>query len=254
MEIKDIEAELILHRLNNFLGYGNINSKYWFITLEDHVSEKGISELQKKFKKKNELLDVVDDMQDISSHMQFYSGEKPKLQNTVSKVIRTFFNIVDREISSNDDIRYFQRDEFARKTSNHCYLNFLPLPAPSIEERDWIYSDVNIDYLRNRSSYENEILPKRVNKFKNLISKHNPEIILLFGKKYKKYYKELIRGNFTELNNLNKKHDKHWLKMEFLKSCDTYYFILPHPAVKGISELNQLWNNYGKIIKTKIEK
>lgn len=89
MRLEDVDIELIKYRIDNYLGYGNLNSKYWFITLEDHVGKDGINQLNLKFKKKNDILDVVDDMRDVESHMKFYSGEKPRLQNTVSKVIPT---------------------------------------------------------------------------------------------------------------------------------------------------------------------
>ncbi len=231
-----ISKELIENRINNFWGYGNLNSKFWFMSMEEGTNG-NIKDLTQRFNKTQgkSVLDCKKDMLDVPEHIKYYSGTKPPLQSTMSKLIRALLNILNDEKVDIEMIRNFQRDRFGRIDSNHCSLEFMPLPVPNTDS--WIYDCVGIDYLETRDLYNLEIMPLRIKLFNELIVKYEPKTVIFYSLKYFDKWK-LISG--TELNSIG---NRIW----YGKRNNTSFFVIPHPQTFGIK--NQDWNNYGKIIK-----
>jgi len=234
-----ISKELIEDRINNFWGYGNLKSKFWFVSMEEGTSG-NLDELKNRFikTKGKSVLDCKNDMLDVPEHIKFYSGIKPPLQSTISKLIRVLLNILYDSTISTEDIRKFQRDEFGRLNSNHCSLEFMPLPVPKTDM--WIYNCVDIDYLSDRESYNQAIMMKRIRLFSKLIDNYKPEIVIFYSLKYFDKWKMITNSNFISLGN------RIWIS----EDKQTKFFIIPHPQTFGLK--NTDWDNYGKIIKNSI--
>ena len=233
-----ISKELIEDRINNFWGYGNLNSKYWFIAMEEGTGG-NIKELTQRFikTKGKSVLDCNKDMLDIPEHIKYYSGITPPLQSTTSKLIRVLLNILNDDKVDTEKIRNFQRDKFGRLDSNHCSLEFMPLPVPNTDS--WIYKCVDIDYLSDRQSYNYKIMPKRIKLFHELISNYKPSAVIFSGLTYYDKWEQISNTSFTQIGN----------KISYSKSNNINFFIIPHP---GSYLKNSDWDEFGKIIKNKI--
>jgi len=231
-----ISKELIEDRINNFWGYGNLKSRFWFVSMEEGTNG-NLDELKNRFLKTKgkSVLDCKNDMLDVPEHIKFYSGINPPLQSTISKLIRVLLNIIDDGNINTEDIRKFQRDEFGRLNGNHCSLEFMPLPVPKTDM--WIYDCVDINYLSDRDSYNQAIMMKRIKLFSNLINKYKPEIVIFYSLKYFDKWKMITDSNYKSIGN------RIWIS----ENTKTKFFIIPHPQTFGLK--NKDWDNYGKIIK-----
>ena len=190
-----IAKELVKNRIENFLGYGNIKSDFWFFGIEEATNgdKKGLEQrFEQTFDKK--ILDCYEDMINVPEHIVYYSGHHPKIQKTESVIIRILLNITSDLYVDKEIIREFQKSKFGRKNSNHCSLELLPLPNPKNDK--WIYNCVDIDFLESRRKYESYIIPKRIKIFRDLILENNPKIVIFFGVTYKNAWKEISQINY----------------------------------------------------------
>jgi hypothetical protein len=73
-----ILKKLIENRINNFLGYGNIDSDIWFVCMEEGFAG-GLEDLEDRFNatKDSVVIDIRDDMVDVSDHIRYFLGERP---------------------------------------------------------------------------------------------------------------------------------------------------------------------------------
>lgn len=231
-----ISKELIENRINNFWGYGNLKSKFWFMSMEEGTNG-NLEELEVRFIKTKDksVLDCYQDMLDVPEHIKYYSGYNPPLQSTMSKLIRVLLNITQAGNVDNEDIRKFQRDKFGRLDCDHCSLEFMPLPVPRSDK--WIYSRIDLDYLISRDAYNSVIMSRRIKLFNQLIIKYRPEIVIFYSLKYRDNWSEIANQNFKLIG------DNIWHSSSDL----TNFFIIPHPQMHGMKTSD--WDNYGKLIK-----
>lgn len=225
-----IIKELIEDRINNFWGYGNLNSPIWFIGMEEGFTGNQ-KDLENRFlrTKGKSVLDCHKDMLDVPDHIKFYRGSNPPLQKTISKLIATIFYLQGKSNFDNDEIRKFQGTKFGRLDSNHCSLEFLPLPVNNTNTNSWKYAAIGIDYLLSRNKYQEKIFPIRIKLFRQLIQKHSPKVIIFYSLTFKSQWESII-GSFA--NNLG---DETYA----CQNGDTCYFIISHPARKGLT--NATW-------------
>src|SRR3989344_5832651 len=215
---------LIEKRINQFWGYGNLNSDIWFIGMEEGFNGTLI-DLENRFNstKDKSIIDLQQDMKTVKDHMKWFLTNS-NIQRTWGKLILILLTLNSDENVDNSKIKEFQRKEFARLDSNHCSLEFMPLPCRSIKEKDWFYDKFNIDYLKTRKKYLNKIMPIRINLFQDLIKKYNPRIIICYSFSYLKKWEEIIGCNLK-----NKEKNFYYCKLN-----NTYFFVIPHSTAHGI--------------------
>lgn len=219
-----IPRELIENRINNFLGYGNINSDIWFVCMEEGFG--GTQEdlkLRLNVTKDKTVIDIQNDMMDVPDHMRYFVDGHPPIQRTWSKMIIMLLTF-DSEGVSTEDIRKYQRTKLGRLIGNHCILDFMPLPSCSTNEEDWSYKDFGIDYLENRSIYLQEIMPIRVKLFQKHIKEQRPKNVIFCSRTYLPRWSEIAGCEFKEMDNLY-----------FCRRSGINYFVTPHPTAHGLS-------------------
>lgn len=231
-----LSKELIEKRINKFWGYGNLNSDIWFIGMEEgfHGS---LTDLENRFNrtKDKSVIDLQDDMTDVQDHMKWFLPNS-NIQRTWGKLILILLTLRSNEKVINDKIKEFQRNEFCRLNSNHCSLEFMPLPCRSIRNKDWFYNQFGIDYLETRKKYLDKIMPLRIKLFQDLIEKYNPKIIICYSFSYLEKWKEIIESNLSQKKNLyHCKKDK------------TDFFVIPHSTAHGMTKND--WDEIAQNIK-----
>lgn len=235
-----IDKALIEKRIQNFLGYGNLNSKHWFVFLEEGTNG-NLDELEIRFRETSnkKILDCFSDMIKVKEHIIYYRGSKPKLQSTIAKAIRVHLNIVQNDTIDKETIREYQKSKFGRHDSDHCSLEFMPLPAPGLDK--WVYGSLDIDFLKTRQLYNKYIMPLRTGIFNKAFEQYKPASVIFYGFKYIENWKEAAGVDFIKINDLI------WSGANKL----TKFFILPHPQMHGLT--NDDWDNFGKLIKKKLK-
>jgi len=235
-----IDKNLIENRIKDFWWYWNMNSDIWFIWMEEWFSW-DVYDLEKRLKITfwKTIIDVKDDMLEIDDHMKWFVSDSP-LQRTLSKLILILLVLEWKDNINNQLIKEYQRNNFARNTSNHCSLEFMPLPCKSINKKDWIYWDFWINYLSTRKDYLKNIMPTRIELFQNLIIDRKPKIVIFYSFTYLDKYKEIIWDDLI----------KEW-NLYYKKINNTNYFVIPHPTAHWYTTIN--WFEISRIIKNKYE-
>ena len=187
-----LTIDLIENRINHFWGYGNLQSDIWFVGMEEgfHGSLEDLNNRFQKTKNKN-VIDIKDDMIGVKDHIKWFNNNS-NLQKTWHKLIFILLTLRSKENTAIDDLKHFQRNEFARLNSDHCSLEFMPLPSKSVNPRDWMYKQFGVDYLKNRKEYTKKIMPLRISLFKKIISQYKPKIIIFYSLSYLDKWKEII--------------------------------------------------------------
>ncbi len=229
--------ELIENRIDKFWGYGNLQSDIWFIGMEEGFSGDQ-NELKIRFEKTYDrsVIDIKNDMKDIKDHMKWFYG-KPNIQRTWSKLILILLSITTNNTEpTNEEIRKFQKNLFGRLNSNHCLLEFMPLPSKSIKAQDWMYGELNIDYLKTRKTYIDNIMPKRIRLLKEMIQINEPKALIFYSFTYLKEWKSMVNNEFEPSDGIH-----------INSSGKEKYFIIPHPTAHGMTKAQ--WNNIAQKIK-----
>ena len=237
-----ISPELVKDFIANFYGYGNLKSKYWFISLE----EGGGKEEQEVIERINSWnlrgKKTVEDCKSFHSSIGIndFFNNSPKFQPVWKRYIRVlqvllknkeFLNLNHEEQDS--IILDYQNNSFANQNGEICLLELRPLPSPKVSI--WNYGDIKkfpnfskLNFLKDRDTYENKIHLGRIKRIKNLIETHNPQFVIFFSDsiKIKEHWKEIMGevpkrlGNFyyQKRNGTNYLIAKHAIAIEYDKN------------------------------------
>src|SRR5574344_19139 len=137
-----LDDNLLRKRMDTFLGYGNLKSKFWFIGIEEGGA-RDFNEIAKRLDVWNTMgsAEVVDNRQfhlntNIPAMMRFFSGKIP-LQSTWRKLIHVQMN----------------------------YGNWSQLPE-----------------IATRETYQKAVTQKRIGLFRQKIQQYKPDIVLFYAR------------------------------------------------------------------------
>ena len=170
-----------LKYIHNFYGYGNLNSSFWFISLEEG-GVNSAEEIQRRLNTWNNR--GCKELEECRSfHLEFGKGEwvglienkpqKVRLQSTWKMYIRLFFYASNNRkfIESkeqNEIIRRYQRDNFGKSNGDMCIMELRPLPSKNLST--WLYKDIsNLSFLKSKELYEEYVDNFRIKDLKNKI-------------------------------------------------------------------------------------
>ena len=216
---EEFNKELLPKYINDFLGYGNLKAKYWFVGEEENGGC-SICEV-------NALLDVwndrgrknIEDMICVSGILESIKPDYRKFENFFGKetrdieiqpvwgqIIKLLLSYKDNinlssDVIDENIIKDFQKNNFGRGNGEIFSMNLFPLPFN--KSKGWIYGSSEISCLNTNSKsyknkpakYVNKMLPYRIGKIKDLIKKHNPEFVNF----YCYTYKDSIKDEFDEV-------------------------------------------------------
>jgi len=221
-----LTKKLIENRIYNFWGYGNLQSDVWFIGMEEGFGGT-LLDLENRFlnTKDKSVMDIQNGYEDVKDHFQWFL-KKPKIQRTWSKLILILLSLNSEDKIDNKKIRKYQRTEFARANSNHCSLEFMPLPCRSTNAGDWFYGQFGIEFLGTRKEYLEKIMPLRIRLFQGLIEKYAPKTIIFYSLSYLDYWKNII-GH--ELMGKDSPY--------YYNNGKSKFFVIPHPVAHGMTNL-----------------
>jgi len=232
-----LDDKLLLEFANGFYGYGNYQASCWFLGMEEGGGN-SVDEINGRFsiwkmRGGMELEDIAEYHDAIGIHEYF--NENPKIQNTWGKQIRFLLGVNNKPVTT-EIVRNYQRDWWGRRNGDSCVFELFPLPSPGTSS--WIYGEGSaLEILKDRETYRETFLSKRVNHIQNNIDKYQPKIICAFGVTYLRYWEALINGKFSE----NK--EEHFF---YNTIRGTKFVVLQHPAARGVT--NEYFYHVGKLV------
>ncbi|MBU6361002.1 MAG: hypothetical protein KGS46_13375 [Chloroflexi bacterium] len=234
--MQKFDDNLLASYMNSFWGYGNPNANYWFVGIEEGGGA-SFEEINQKIQLWNKReRRAIDDIYECHTEHIFFKKDA-KLQPTWNKLIRILLS-AKGEIPNTEMVRQYQITELARKNSESCLIELLPLPSPST--KDWIYgthSDNSI--LATRKKYKKVIGPKRCEQLNSLILKHKPKNLVLYGTMYLDWWQQIANVDLTP-------HTIDGKIACFGKSAQTSIAICQHPVATGVS--SNYFHEIGKIL------
>lgn len=262
-------------RIENFFGYGNLESNIWLVGMEDGLSINGLLRyLHIRFDRTccNSVIDIEHDMAGVLDHLKWYvpnparPGWVPLQKGTFQHLIRLIMNFHNTHPNlphlTPNDIRDFQRTELGRAGGNNAILELMPLPSNSTNAEDWVY-----DYLFpgdhrfvNRTVYETDVMPQRIDSLISLINSYKPKVVIFYGAGHDYAWNQIIgEGNsFTDIV-LNDQHGFLYtdiqLKHFFNAAIGVNYFQINHPEgvrIPGTGAKEYLYNQLGQEIRIRV--
>jgi hypothetical protein len=210
--------------LHTFYGYGNWKAYYWFVGME----EGGGNDLEQV----KQRLDAWDqrgrrDLEDLHNYhaainIPLHSGEKPKLQSTWSRLVRTVLAAKGQNIDT-DAVRRYQGEHLGTADGETALLELLPLPSPSTSH--WLYGTTGIEMLRDRQTYRTAMLPERTKYLRERIAQFRPMAVIFYGAAYRDIWR-MISG----VDEFAQDEEQ---RFEFAKKGGTLMILAKHPVARG---------------------
>lgn len=216
--------------MDNFFGYGNLTSPYWFIGKEEGGG-KTIEENVKRMDTwvetgKTTTVDIID----YHKKLGYSDKSLHRLQPTWVKVAQVLQILEHGEVKY-DTMRDYLFTQFGRKNGNHALLELMPLASRSTSY--WKYATLtDIPELADRNVYMQTVAPKRITRLKTLIATYQPKLVLFYSSSpdYIDYWSQIVGDTQWTWIPLISKH-----KTCYLKRNGTVFFITPHPTGFGIN-------------------
>ncbi len=196
------------HRIETFIGYGNLNSDFWFIGYEESCS--GVDRdilfrlqalgLQDIFEAHKELKEEIHDDENTDDPLKWF--EKGIYQTTWGALIKILLiakGEFDQEIASGTlsdstllkRVKHYQSNLWGRFDNETLVAELLPLPSKSSSVWHKGYKNSDISFLKSRISYTEAVKTKRIEFFKKLLAEYKPKVVIAYGKEFWEDFKKL---------------------------------------------------------------
>jgi hypothetical protein len=195
-----IEEKALKYWIDNFYGYGSWQAKFWFVSHEE-----GGGDLPEEVAERvNYFLNAhpgraeatLCDIRELSKQVVFrwvgpkagkysthheYRFDKGAVQNTIWKNLTAFVHGYSDKTPP--DFLKYQKNTFASPSKhNEALITLYPLPSP--HNHAWYYGWLDIpkmEFLKSRKQYEEFLYEQRFQTILSNISKHEPELVLMYG-------------------------------------------------------------------------
>ena len=195
-----IKEKLLSNWLNNFYGYGSWQAKIWLIAFEETGGEvpEEVAEKINYFDNAHGVTSeaTICDIRELYKHVSVtFDGPKANLfsnryeyrfgRNAVLHgVWKNLIAFVHGYKNENlPDLLEYQKQSFASSTERReALISLYPLPGP--HSHSWYYSWLDLPdmrFLKSRQAYEEHVYERRMQTILDNISKHKPELVLMYG-------------------------------------------------------------------------
>ncbi|HEX9990192.1 MAG TPA: hypothetical protein VGE45_17170 [Chloroflexia bacterium] len=243
MSDRMFDDDLLQSYIDTFYGYGDYRGRYWFVGMEEGggTSFEGINKRLDAWevRGKNEL----EDLAGYHSHLGItkYLGDPPQFQPTWDKLIRILLSI-NGDTPTSQAVKSFQQKQLGRWGANHCLIELLPLPSPSMGK--WLYGEHSeLPFLKTRQTYGEHLAEPRALHIKARIEEHKPAAVFFYGFGYHMWWK-LIAGVQFSPTTIGTK------VCHTASNGQTLFVIATHPVTRGIT--NEYFHQIGREVAAKL--
>jgi hypothetical protein len=177
--LTDVEVEHLL----NFVGYGELNAKVWFLGME----EAGGGEDNVRARLKFRSVEDCKEAHKILGITKLHFG-KNIIQRTWRGMCYIMLRLEGRQPDT-ESIRKYQADHLGRFHGSSLLCELMPIPKPNIST--WGYEKL-IPQFASRDEYYTIVKPRRIKYLQQLLGEYCPKIVIGYGKSYWNDYKELF--------------------------------------------------------------
>jgi hypothetical protein len=192
-----MEKSSLENFIQNHYGFGNLKALYWLIGMEP-----GGGETWEEVCRRVDIwhdLTTTETADLVEYHLRLKMPQlfrdPVKLQPTWAGLIRLVL-AVKGEAADTAAVKHYQRDHLGRLDGETCLLELLPLSSSSIGK--WHYAQwSDLPYLESRKTYEQQCLPGRIQRLRQLIQQHAPPLVVFYGFKYRAWYEQAAGCQFS---------------------------------------------------------
>jgi hypothetical protein len=165
-----------LDGLINFIGYGRIDARTWFLGMEEAGG--GEENLRTRC-----LFSTVEDCAEahLKLGIEKHHWGKKSIQSTWRGMCYVMLALEGSEINP-ETIRAYQADFLGRSHGTTLLVELLPIPRPRIKS-NWGYYNL-IPQFVGPHDYVDVIKPRRIEYLGRIIANQQPELVVGYGKKY----------------------------------------------------------------------
>jgi hypothetical protein len=172
-----------IYLAENCYGYGNWKAKYWFIGLEERLSPRDNGDRTNRanaFRKLNKdgLCDLVDFHKEIGEDQWI-----TKVQPTWGRLIWLLKNYLKDDIGHCSLLRY-QTLHWGRTNGDTCITELSGLPADSTARG----KSLDSERFKDCKDRFDELRTNRIKILHDKIQKHNPELVIFYGKTQEQHW------------------------------------------------------------------
>ncbi|MCX6308800.1 MAG: hypothetical protein NTY32_08255 [Bacteroidia bacterium] len=219
------------------LGYGNPESKIWFIGPEEGGNydkenrkkawEKTTNESYAdiyEFHKNYETI-IGNDM--TSNALKYFDNpgnktNKPVLQSTWGSIIEIILGLYGDDVNTLNK-RIYQATKFGRSKSENCILELSPYSSKNLIDSTF----------KNKKEVLEELIPNRIKLIANEIKKYRPAVVFLYSKSNRdnwiKLISEVLKPDEIKLVNLNS------APAEYVQTDYATFVLIDHPISRTLN-------------------
>lgn len=232
------DVDLLTRYCEQFVGYGSLEGRLWFVGLE----EGGGRNLQLVKQRlaiwqglgEPSTMDVEAFHEALGDGDHLFNQRAP-LQRTWNKLIEAHFAARGQR-SHREDRRQFQIEKLGRARADHCLLELMPLPSPHLGA--WIYEACveQVAWLESRRTYLARWRSQREKLIKRLVRQYRPRAVVMYGASYLQSWRAISNNQLGAHSVPGIYHGEH---------LGTGFFALPHPRLSTLSQ----WHGVGEAIR-----
>jgi hypothetical protein len=225
----NIDESLLTRYMEGFIGFGDLEAKYWFIGIEQGGG-KDCAELAKRLKTWNDLgrgeaVDLKAYCSGLYGNENRFHCSNPEIQCTWKAMIQVVLG-TRRPAVPRHEIEKYQKESLGRAGGEILLADFFPLPCSTMKA--WIYANCSsLDYLLTKRAYRKKMRPGRRTLLHERIGFHKPRAVVFLGKSYESEWLRIVDTPLSRRNTPT----PGYLSGRF---GDTVCFVTYHPAARGV--------------------
>jgi len=235
--------------VNEFLGYGSLESPLWLIGPEaggGRTSEERSKRLEVW---NNRGRQELEDLQGYHAELGLPSRYdwSINIQKTWGSLIRVILAHKEGITANPEHVRTFQIEELGQTNGSNAVIDLSQLSTPSM--KTWHADHCDIAWLADRKTYENCVLLRRCELIREKIAvNQHPKLVLFYGLSHQKYWERIAGAPFQPL--------KGSTDLSLVKSGTTIFAMMPHPndrkRFRGKGARNQFFTNVGLVLRKEL--
>lgn len=219
------DAELL--HLEQFIGYGNLDADVWWLGMEEGMGRDDDPERNLRARLQNNEVEDLYYTHKRDGVTKFHEGKRVS-QPTWWVMCEVMLGIAGSEVSR-EAKRTYQAERLGRHNDETLLLELMPIPKPDLSS--WGYEELIPQY-SSRENYYRSVLPSRISLIRALIERHQPKLVIGYGKGYWDHYQRLFGDMPLRPHPLND-------EFKYGRGA-TSVILMPHPTswnLNGIVEL-----------------
>jgi hypothetical protein len=225
-----------------FLGYGNLNAKFWFIGPEAGGGQ-DLSELLMRARVwRSRGHREMEDLQEYHKALHLAPKEdwSRKIQRTWGALIRVWLAYRGEGSVDRDRVMKCQLDEFGKIDGDIAVVDLSQICAKS--GKAWPYGGSGVEWLESKEACQSNFLKNRISFIQRQVKECNPQIVVFYGSDHLCHWNTLA-GTNLKLS---------YAETKAIRVGPTLFAVMPHPngiRLPGSGAVNAYLDRFGRMLR-----